>query len=78
MTTYIVPHYKRNLSITNTISGPSPWVLTIPQLETNTESSALLPWRSQIPMTVRYKIPEIPKLQRVINRHVSPGIVIFY
>jgi len=54
--------------------GLGPWVLTIPQLETNTESSALLPWKSQIPMTVRYKIPDKPSSQRLINRNVSPEV----
>ena len=47
-------------------------MLTIPQLETNTESSALLPWRSQIPMTVRYKIPETPSAHP-ISKHITPG-----
>ncbi|KAL5251744.1 hypothetical protein ACHWQZ_G014789 [Mnemiopsis leidyi] len=57
-----------------TYKGPGPWVLTIPQLETNTESSALLPWKSQIPMTVRYKILQIPRHQRVVSRHFSPDV----
>ena len=33
-----------------------PWVFTIPELDTHPVSSALLPWKHQIPMTVRYSI----------------------
>lgn len=40
--------------------GVGAWVLTVPQLETNTASSQLLPWRSQLPMTVRYNLPSSP------------------
>ncbi|XP_063678218.1 uncharacterized protein LOC134814113 [Bolinopsis microptera] len=68
------------LSTFDSITGPGvpykgrgPWVLTIPQLETNTESSALLPWKSQIPMTVRYKIPKHPPSQRH-SRTISPEV----
>lgn len=51
-----------------------PWILTVPQLETNTASSELLPWRSQIPMTVRYKIPDKPPPASTALPHMHQSI----